>query len=543
MTTNLDRALNALKAQQFTSIRAAARFYEVDHRTLTRRVHGSQSHSVAYQHLQKLTPAEEEALLQKVLERADRGFHLTMSQCNHMAAHLLNSRGLQVPPPISSRWYTKFVNRHQDELRGRFSRPYDYLRARAEDPDAIREWIRLVESTIMKHGITQGDIYNVDETGFTHGRISSQKVLDRRGRRTRPAQRIQPGCRDYTTVVECISGTGVVIPPLIILEGKSITESVLIRPIPHDWMFIESNKGWTSFEISWQWLQDVFEPNTRHTTGDWRLLILDGHDSHLTVEFDDFCTQHKIIVLCMPAHSSHLLQPLDLSIFSPLKVAYGAEIAKSAVLFDRVTKHDFLAAYAIARRTSITPRSITAGWEAAGLIPINSERVINKLVITKPAASQQRFTTPDNSSSTDNSSQLATPKNQRQFQKLARSTRRRTTENESVNRRLDKISKATELLHHRVSLIEMEKALVIAEVSQPRQYQKQYRVLSVNNIVSGAELQRRHNQLEDREQLEGVARAATAATAVLRRCGICRQTGHNRGSCEARFDPALLDQS
>jgi hypothetical protein len=60
-----------------------------------------------------------------------------------------------------------------------------------------------------------------------------------------------------------------------------------------------------------------------HSVGAKRLLILDGHSSHLTAGFDAFCKENGIICLCMPPHSSHLLQPLDVGVFGPLKRAYG----------------------------------------------------------------------------------------------------------------------------------------------------------------------------------------------------------------------------
>jgi len=60
----------------------------------------------------------------------------------------------------------------------------------------------------------------------------------------------------------------------------------------------------------------------------YRLLILDGHGSHLTPEFDQICSDNDIIPICMPAHSSNYLQPLDVSVFAPLKKAYGKLVKK-----------------------------------------------------------------------------------------------------------------------------------------------------------------------------------------------------------------------
>jgi hypothetical protein len=55
----------------------------------------------------------------------------------------------------------------------------------------------------------------------------------------------------------------------------------------------------------------------------FRLLLLDGHASHFNWEFFDFCLSNRIIPLCLPAHSTHLLQPLDVGLFSPLQRYYS----------------------------------------------------------------------------------------------------------------------------------------------------------------------------------------------------------------------------
>ena len=56
------------------------------------------------------------------------------------------------------------------------------------------------------------------------------------------------------------------------------------------------------------------------------LLILDGHSSHANANFDHFCMERWIIPLYMSPHSSHLLQPLDISCFAPFKHYYGQKI-------------------------------------------------------------------------------------------------------------------------------------------------------------------------------------------------------------------------
>ena len=97
--------------------------------------------------------------------------------------------------------------------------------------------------------------------------------------------------------------------------------------IPYDWSIGVSENGWTNNEICFTWLKTVFNKHTKDCmVGKYRLLILDGHGSHITPEFNQYCLDHSIIMVCMPLHSSHLLQLLDVDCFSILKCSYRKHV-------------------------------------------------------------------------------------------------------------------------------------------------------------------------------------------------------------------------
>jgi hypothetical protein len=82
----------------------------------------------------------------------------------------------------------------------------------------------------------------------------------------------------------------------------------------------------------------------------------------------------------MPPHSSHLLQPLDVGYFLPLKRAYRDQInslIRSHI--NHVTKLKFLPAFCAAYQQSITEKNIRSSFQAAGLVPYNPEAVLSKL--------------------------------------------------------------------------------------------------------------------------------------------------------------------
>jgi hypothetical protein len=116
----------------------------------------------------------------------------------------------------------------------------------------------------------------------------------------------------------------------------------------------------------------------KRLVGAARLLVIDGHESHNSLEFQQYCKDNKIITLCMPPHLSHLLQPLDVGCFSPLKKAYGRQ-AEDLIRnhINHITKIEFLPCFIAAFHASITKSNIQGGFRGAGLVPLDLEAVIS----------------------------------------------------------------------------------------------------------------------------------------------------------------------
>ena len=143
------------------------------------------------------------------------------------------------------------------------------------------------------------------------GLVATAKVVTRADMVGKPFL-LQPGSWEWVTTIEYVNSAGWVLPPCIIFKGKVHIEGWFQDDaLPHDWRIEVSPNGWTSDEIGLHWLKNIFIPaKSRHTIGEYCLLILDGHRSHLTPQFDLICSKSNIIPLCMPPHSSHLLQPV-----------------------------------------------------------------------------------------------------------------------------------------------------------------------------------------------------------------------------------------
>jgi hypothetical protein len=52
------------------------------------------------------------------------------------------------------------------------------------------------------------------------------------------------------------------------------------------------------------------------------MLLFNGHESHVTLEAVQYCEDNKIVLFCLPSHSTHILQPLDIGVFGPPAISY-----------------------------------------------------------------------------------------------------------------------------------------------------------------------------------------------------------------------------
>jgi hypothetical protein len=210
----------------------------------------------------------------------------------------------------------------------------------------------------------------------TSGR--SQVIINSNIRRNYKAE---PGRQEWITVIECICADGSHIEPLIIYKGETLSSDWISTDHSEIWHFTNNSKGWTSIDKGEEWLRVCFEPRTREKAeGRWRLLICDGHDSHISAKFVRHCIDNNIVLLLLPPHSSHLLQPLDVGVFRSLKAAMTTELNQ---LFrtglHRLQKIEWLNFFKKARPKALNTSNILGGWRGAGLFPLDETRILQQL--------------------------------------------------------------------------------------------------------------------------------------------------------------------
>jgi hypothetical protein len=120
-------------------------------------------------------------------------------------------------------------------------------------------------------------------------------------------------------------------------------------------------------------------------------LIMDGHGSHINMKFINFCDKNKILLCIFPPHATHRLQPLDVSLFSPLATYYSQELDHFQMMHEgmiRFTKRNFFTSFWKAWTKTFTEKNVLSGWRKTGLFPFDPEVVLATVRSTKDKKEQ-----------------------------------------------------------------------------------------------------------------------------------------------------------
>lgn len=100
------------------------------------------------------------------------------------------------------------------------------------------------------------------------------------------------------------------------------------------------------------------------------MLILDNHGSQHTREFLEYAESKKIIVFGLPSQLTHILQPLDVAVFSPMKYWHSNAVNKIVHNgLDQIQKTDFFGVISEIRHKGLKEGTIKKAFELSGIWP------------------------------------------------------------------------------------------------------------------------------------------------------------------------------
>ena len=220
-------------------------------------------------------------------------------------------------------------------------------------------------------------LWNCDETGICTA-VASRKILARRGEKNVHETGGGSG-RENITILACGSAIGEKLPLYIVYKGKNLM-TAHTQGGPRDTRYSMSDSGWMEGANFVEWFRNDFLPaveDIRHTGP--VVLFLDGHQSHTTHGLVEEARDKGIVLYTFPPHTTHLLQPLDVGVFGPLKYVWSQILKefKLETLAAKVDKRAF-------------PLLVAKMWppcatSSAGLHPLSRDAIpTSKLKVSIP---------------------------------------------------------------------------------------------------------------------------------------------------------------
>lgn len=287
----------------------------------------------------------------------------------------------KIPNPFTDnrpgkKWYHAFLKRHPNIVE-KIPENLSLARDNVSEKD-IRHWFQEVETYLKENNLEDiltdpTRIFNADESAFflspKPGRVLAQKG----------DKHLYNSCGDEKenlTVLFTGSAAGILAPPMIVFNYERIPTNIS-STVPEEWAIGKSESGWMCSSTFYEYVVNVFYPWLEENQIKRPIIFfLDGHKSHLTLHLSNFCSDHGIEVVALYPNSTHLLQPMDLAVFRPLKLFWKKCVNdwKLKNLGKNVKKENFAPVLQKAV-DKLTPDCIKSGFRAGGLFPFGPDYI------------------------------------------------------------------------------------------------------------------------------------------------------------------------
>lgn len=296
-----------------------------------------------------------------ILLQGEWGFPLDKMDIRVFAQRYLNKIGKIIPNLKENLpgpdWAQNFLERHEGKLSNRLAANISAERAKttASIIDNFSE--NFAES---EHGVKPEIFINYDETNLTDDPGAKKYIFKR-------------GCK-YPERVMNNSKTAV----SIMCSGAANGEILPMYGGPEKTRYNRSKSGWFDNVCLEDWFFTVVLPYFKNKTGR-KVIVGDNLSSHFSISVLKSCQENDIRFVCLPPNSTHLLQPLDVSFFAPMKRYWRSILTHWKTTIGRkhktLTKTDFpkLLSKLYNRMTEndTAATNMKSGFEKCGLYPLN----------------------------------------------------------------------------------------------------------------------------------------------------------------------------
>ena len=318
----------------------------------------------------------ENELVAKIQEMEKALFGLSALDTRKLAYDLAEK--LQVPHKFSAQskmagleWLRGFIRRHP-QLSIRTPQGTSICRAVGFNRPKVERFFNLYKECLQVNSYSANNIWNVDESGITNVQKPG-KIVATKG--VRQVSKMTSAERGFTVTVVCaMNAAGHYIPPMIIWPRKRLPD-VLMHGAPPGSIGATSDSGWTDGALFVKWLLHFIKV-TQTSKAQPCIVIVDGHNSHKTLQAVDLARDNGITMITLPPHSTHKLQPLDRTFFKSLKANYNraSDNYMTTNVGKRITQYDMAEIFGKAYGISATVEKAVTGFQATGLWPFDDTK-------------------------------------------------------------------------------------------------------------------------------------------------------------------------
>ena len=371
----LTNAYLAVKDDGMTVKRAAIEF-SVPTRTLRDRVLGKVDIDTFAVGRAPLFSLEEEArMANHFKEMAKYGYGYSCREVLDIATDFAVQLGKRTKNQVlTEKWFRQFMKRWPDLSVVR-SRALEAVRARAASMENVNAYFQELDSILTKYNLKERPhlIYNVDEKGITLNHTPPHVVAEINS--CPPA--VTSGKSSTITILGCGSASGVAVPPYFVFPGVRMRSELLEGATPGANGDV-SESGWSNSGIFKQYLESHFLRYAPGRCEEPILLLLDGHKTHVSLGVIEWAKSNNITLHILPAHTSHILQPLDVACYGPFQRMYNAECHKKIRANSSViTKHNVCEIACRVYSRALSAEKLQSAFKQTGIYPLNRNIIPN----------------------------------------------------------------------------------------------------------------------------------------------------------------------
>lgn len=372
----INKVIQEIKDKKI-SVRAAAKKYAIPKSTLSDHLTGKYKGPHGKQPV--FSELEERIFSDHAGKVAEWGFPFTRLDLRLVVKIYLDKQGRNVPIFKNNlpgeEWVNGFFNRNPD-LRLRMSRNITHRRAKVGHDEVSQYFENLKESL---ENIPPTNILNYDETNLSDDPGSS-KCIFKRG--TKYPERILNSSKSCISMMFAGTASGHLLPPYVCYKAERLYDA-WVAGGPPGARYNRSKSGWIDEETFADWFKTVALPWAKSLEGK-KVVIGDNLSTHFSADVLKMCEQHDIRFVCLPPNATHLLQPLDVAFFRPLKGAWRQILCDWKVTADRrlsnLPKNQFpsLLAKLCETISANQAKNLQAGFRACGIYPLDPKHVLDK---------------------------------------------------------------------------------------------------------------------------------------------------------------------